>query len=103
MESLKRKTGNLQVDSRASCCNQQPNSPCPKIGSLACQSCLMVFDCQSLLLKGTWKPRWMTQNRRPAFIGGSETQVVFGTVKYLWGNVPAIDVIQLAQNEGINF
>ncbi|KAI1287182.1 hypothetical protein F5Y03DRAFT_405643 [Xylaria venustula] len=103
MGSLKRKMSDLQVDFRASCCNQQPNSPCPKIGSLACQNCLMVSDCQSPLLKGTWKPRWMTQNQQPAFIGGSESQMVFGTVKYLWGNVPAIDVIQLAQNEGINF
>ncbi|KAI1262719.1 hypothetical protein F5Y18DRAFT_438850 [Xylariaceae sp. FL1019] len=114
---------NTQVDFRATCCNQQAGSPCTKVGSLACKDCLMVSstrqycskrcqtahwpdhrkDCQSPLLKGTWKPRWMTQNRQPAFMGDSESMTKFGAPKYLWGNVPAIDVVQLAQNEGINF
>ncbi|KAI0146914.1 hypothetical protein GGR57DRAFT_494186 [Xylariaceae sp. FL1272] len=102
MERLE-KIGGLPVHFRASCCNQQSNSPCPKVGSLACKACLMVSDCQSPLLKGTWKPRWMIQNRQPAFFSDSEVQTEFGTLKYLWGNVPAIDVIQLAQNEGIDF
>jgi len=60
-------------------------------------------DCRSPLLKGTWKPRWIAQNRQPAFISDTEAQTKLGTLKYLWGNVPAVDVIQLAQNEGINF
>lgn len=34
---------------------------------------------------------------------GIQDQVKFGVAKYLWGNVPAFDVIQLGQNEGVNF
>lgn len=26
----------------------------------------------------------------------------FGTTKYLWGNMPAIDVLQLKANEGLD-
>lgn len=29
--------------------------------------------------------------------------VQFGGKKYLWGNVPAFDVLQLGSNEGDNF
>lgn len=55
-------------------------------------------------MKGTWKPGWVTDNRLPLFMGGGDSvQVMFGTVKYLWGNVPAIDVIKLGQNEGIGY
>ncbi|KAI1349390.1 hypothetical protein F5Y01DRAFT_327459 [Xylaria sp. FL0043] len=105
---------------RALCCNYQHGSPCTKVASLACKSCLMVAycnkrcqaahwpthrkDCQSPIMKGTWKPRWATENRLPAFVlGGIWDQVLFGVVKYHWGNVPAFDVIQLGQNEGVNF
>ncbi|RWA06465.1 hypothetical protein EKO27_g8646 [Xylaria grammica] len=55
-------------------------------------------------MKGTWKPRWVVEKRPPAFMGlRIPDQVQFGTVKYLWGNVPAFDAIQLAQNEGVDF
>ncbi|KAI0426602.1 hypothetical protein F5Y09DRAFT_351075 [Xylaria sp. FL1042] len=110
----------IQADRRALCCNHQPDSPCSRVASLACKSCLMVAycskrcqrahgpihrkDCLSPIMKGTWKPRWVTENRPPTFMGdGMEDQVKFGTVKYLWGNVPAFDVIQLGQNEGVDF
>ncbi|KAI3335322.1 hypothetical protein F4824DRAFT_511248 [Ustulina deusta] len=124
MEALERGMNHIRVDPRALCCNHQSDSPCTTVGSLACKSCLMVAycskrcqtahwpthrkDCQSPILKGTWKPRWVTENRPPTFmrvrIGvGIQDQVKFGVAKYLWGNVPAFDVIQLGQNEGVNF
>ena len=60
--------------------------------------------CQSPLFRGTWKPRWVVENRSPTFIGSTDAdQVKFGAEKYLWGNVPAFDVIQLGQNEGVDF
>ncbi|KAI1736358.1 hypothetical protein F4680DRAFT_461244 [Xylaria scruposa] len=124
-------TNHIQADLRALCCNDQPQTPCTKVGSLACKSCLMVAvrytcpytylpmsskgcqtahwpthrkDCQSSIMKGTWKPRWVAENRPPAFMShGFEYQAKFGVIKYLWGNVPAFDVIQLGQNEGANF
>ncbi|KAF2967727.1 hypothetical protein GQX73_g5860 [Xylaria multiplex] len=54
-------------------------------------------------MKRTWKPRWVVENRTPTFISPRPGHVKFGAVKYLWGNVPAIDVIQLGQNEGAEF
>ncbi|KAI0804923.1 hypothetical protein GGR55DRAFT_690875 [Xylaria sp. FL0064] len=105
---------------RALCCNYQHGSPCTKVASLACKSCLMVAycnkrcqeahwpthrkDCQSPIMRGTWKPRWAAENRRPTFLRGAIwDHVLFGVVKYHWGNVPAFDVIQLGQNEGVGF
>ncbi|KAI0531843.1 hypothetical protein GGR58DRAFT_518185 [Xylaria digitata] len=119
METLEKKKNHIQADPRALCCNHQPNSSCTKVGSLACKSCLMVAycskrcqtvhwpthrkDCRSPIMKGTWKPRWVSENRTPAFMSPLPGHVEFGAVKYLWGNVPAFDVIQLGQNEGADF
>ena len=47
------------------------------------------------------------EKRQPAFIGGDEgphvDQVSHGQQKYLWGNVPALDLVKLQQNEGADF
>ncbi|KAI0515446.1 hypothetical protein F5B22DRAFT_636473 [Xylaria bambusicola] len=122
MEALENSMNNMQIDLRSVCCNQESDSPCTKTGTLACKNCLMVTycsrrcqtehyplhreDCRSPIIKGTWKPRWVIENRLPAF-NGPQAQVInqaaFGAIKYLWGNVPAIDVIKLDQNEGVNF
>ncbi|KAK5627367.1 hypothetical protein RRF57_003082 [Xylaria bambusicola] len=126
MEALENSMDNMRIDLRAVCCNQASDSPCTKIGSSACRNCLMVTpcekycsrrcqtddwpvhrrDCRSPIIRGTWKPRWVVENRPPTFISsevGAPDQVNFGAAKYLWGNVPAIDVIKLNQNEGVNF
>ncbi|KAI1305140.1 hypothetical protein F5Y03DRAFT_406688 [Xylaria venustula] len=120
MDALEARMDNIRVDPRALCCNNRSDSPCSKVGSLACKNCLMVAycskrcqtahwpahrkDCQSPIMKGTWMPRWVTENRIPAFMGhGAPDQAMFGVIKYLWGNVPAFDVIQLGQNESIDF
>ncbi|KAI3337490.1 hypothetical protein HD806DRAFT_543118 [Xylariaceae sp. AK1471] len=119
MENLNVGMQSLKLSSRPSCSNDSNAMPCESLGSLACKNCLMVMycskscqvahwlthrkDCKSSFMKETWEPRWMTQNRTPAFIGGGPPHVVFGTRKYLWGNVPAFDVIRLNQNEGVDF
>ena len=59
-------------------------------------------------MKTTWKPSWVVEAREPAFIGaGNEGQPVdmvsYGRQKYLWGNVPALDLLNLQQNEGVDF
>lgn len=46
-----------------------------------------------------WKPAWVEENRTPAFMGGGIGQH-FGAQKYLWGNVPAFDILRLESNEG---
>lgn len=53
-------------------------------------------------MKETWKPAWEVERRKPTFVGsdGPRTgQTRYGARKYLWGNVPAIDVMQVLQNE----
>ena len=48
-------------------------------------------------------PTWHRENRTPAFIGGGPPQQTFGQLRYLWGNVPAYDVVRLEQNEGLKY
>ncbi|KAI1122573.1 hypothetical protein F5Y10DRAFT_287042 [Nemania abortiva] len=118
MEALTNDIHALGLTPKPSCCNDSNGIPCRKPGSFACKSCLMVTycgkacqkahwqthqkDCKSSFMQETWEPRWMIQNRTPAFIGGLG-HTIFGAPKYLWGNVPAIDVIQLNRNEGPNY
>lgn len=56
-------------------------------------------DCKSPLKSHAWQPDWALQNRRPTFIGDGPP-VGFGQKKYLWGNVPALDILRLEANEG---
>ncbi|TLD18871.1 extracellular exo-polygalacturonase [Venturia nashicola] len=57
-------------------------------------------DCKSPYMKSTWSPAWYMEKRTPTFIGNGPPVVSFGGAKYLWGNMPAIDVLALGQNEG---
>ncbi|KAL7804936.1 hypothetical protein V8C44DRAFT_369117 [Trichoderma aethiopicum] len=100
------------------CANWKPHSTdCKEHGKYRCKNCLLVAycgadcqkahwplhkaDCRSPLGKETWTPDWVLEKRVPTFIGDSEHgQAVFGAKKFLWGNVPAIDVLQLGSNEG---
>lgn len=41
----------------------------------------------------------MRERRAPLFVDGPPI-MAFGGKKYLWGNVPAIDILQLDRNEG---
>ena len=66
-------------------------------------------DCKSPLMKETWKPSWVVEARQPAFIGSDEEgpsfvgSISYGKQKYLWGNVPAVDLLNLQQNEGVDY
>lgn len=61
-------------------------------------------------MKPTWKPAWATENRGPSFVEGGggpapnngPNMTVHGQRKYLWGNVPALDVLNLKDNEGVD-
>ncbi|KFZ20600.1 hypothetical protein V501_00028 [Pseudogymnoascus sp. VKM F-4519 (FW-2642)] len=93
---------------------------CKEVGRYSCKSCLLVVycgsncqkshwsthktDCKSFLGKEKWTPDWVLENRKPAFIGaGGPLGVQFGGEKYLWGNIPAFDVLQLGSNEGNDY
>ena len=54
-------------------------------------------------MKATWKPSWNMERRTPTFvIDGGPQQTAYGKQKYLWGNVPALDVVNHLQNEKDN-
>ncbi|KAI1359481.1 hypothetical protein F5Y08DRAFT_349648 [Xylaria arbuscula] len=122
MEALENSMSDMLINPQGLCCNHQPGPSCTKVGSLACKNCHMVAgkycskgcqtahwpihrkDCQSHLMKGSWKPHWVMEQRSPAFMDSSNAGYPgFGALKYLWGNVPAVDVVQLGQNEGTNY
>jgi hypothetical protein len=59
-------------------------------------------ECKSPLGKETWQPAWALESRKPAFTG-DDIGKHFGATKYLWGNIPAYDVLQLESNEGKSY
>ncbi|KAL6863995.1 hypothetical protein J3F83DRAFT_182202 [Trichoderma novae-zelandiae] len=100
------------------CANWKPDSTeCKTFGKYSCKNCLLVVycgaDCQkahwalhkayckSSLGKETWTPDWVLESRVPAFHRDAEQgKAPVGGNKFLWGNMPAIDVLQLGSNEG---
>jgi len=54
-------------------------------------------------MKDAWMPGWAVCNRKPTFIGGPSYQTFEKKEKYLWGNMPAIDVLRLEDNEDTNY
>jgi hypothetical protein len=55
----------------------------------------------------SWQPAWVTEKRSPAFVTGADEpdHIAFGNLgmfggNYLWGNIPAINCLQVARNEG---
>jgi hypothetical protein len=58
------------------------------------------------MMKADWRPGWEIEGRTPAFAltqQASNQHNPFGKGLYLWGNVPAIDGLNLSQNEGSNY
>jgi hypothetical protein len=58
--------------------------------------------CKSDLMAFKYTPGWIREGRNPSWVSGSEISSVFGVNQYLWGNMPAIDVLNIEKNEGIN-
>ncbi|RYP29502.1 hypothetical protein DL767_006692 [Monosporascus sp. MG133] len=55
-------------------------------------------------MKNAWRPQWEVQDRQPTFLGRGDVFRPFNaTGKYLWGNVPAYDVLKLQPNEGSTY
>ncbi|KJX98206.1 hypothetical protein TI39_contig428g00013 [Zymoseptoria brevis] len=84
---------------------------------MACKGCLLVVYCsakcqtahwekghkkycKSPMLKENWQPGWITQKRTPTFMGEGTMSAGLKPCQHFWGNVPALDVIQLNSNEG---
>ncbi|EIM80807.1 uncharacterized protein STEHIDRAFT_135143 [Stereum hirsutum FP-91666 SS1] len=60
--------------------------------------------CKDGMLSPSWKPAYIVENRLPSFMtmGASESPMgtPFGGSKHVWGNIPAIDCLNLSRNEG---
>lgn len=59
-------------------------------------------DCKNRYLKPDWQPAWVRGRRSPAFFSFDDAtvQTPFGVYgNYVWGNVPAIDCLQIPENE----
>ncbi|KAI9670303.1 MAG: hypothetical protein M1831_006517 [Alyxoria varia] len=98
-------------------------SQCDNEGTKVCKGCVLVAYCskqcqeqhwpahrgdckKSVLAKDSWRPRWALEGRKPGFVTRSGvSHVPFGALpmRNLWGNTPAIDVLQLEQNEGESY
>ncbi|KAF2230331.1 hypothetical protein EV356DRAFT_345567 [Viridothelium virens] len=108
--------GNVKIDSDGI------ERHCAKHAGIFCKECELVqyccrncqqehwevhkIDCKSSYLQKTWKPAWDEERRISSFLleddAGSPFQH-FGPPKYLWGNMPAFDVLKLSQNEGPDY
>jgi hypothetical protein len=78
---------------------------CHQYCSKACETAnrsIHEHDCKSPLSQQHWLPSWAEEGREPTFLinDGESMNTDFGTNKYLWGNMPSIDVIRLGVNEG---
>lgn len=55
----------------------------------------------------TWKPNWVVEARIPTFVDSghepSMPQNGFGGNRFLWGNLPAFDILNLKHNEGEDY
>ncbi|EPQ57739.1 hypothetical protein GLOTRDRAFT_37501 [Gloeophyllum trabeum ATCC 11539] len=98
-------------------------SHCPGEGTMACSRCKLVSycskecqrghwkihkaDCKDPLMASDWKPVWERERRLPSFISSDNdgsasspmTKERLATGLHLWGNMPAIDLVNLEQNE----
>ncbi|KAF4538213.1 uncharacterized protein LTHEOB_10983 [Lasiodiplodia theobromae] len=102
--------------------------PCGKAGVKTCSNCFLVsycsnkcqkrhlkkhkIDCKAELIKPTWDPLLGKEEYEPNSIPIDEpiwTQTAKldangkPLIKYLWGNMPAFDVLKLDRNEGANY
>ncbi|KAH6605282.1 hypothetical protein Trco_006989, partial [Trichoderma cornu-damae] len=59
-------------------------------------------DCKGPLARESWQPAWAREDRKPAFVR-DDLGLPFGPNKYLWGNVPALDILRLGSNEGDDY
>ncbi|KAI2631779.1 hypothetical protein GGS21DRAFT_491683 [Xylaria nigripes] len=119
MESLHDEMQRLRISSKLPCSNDKNGRSCKNVGTLACTKCLIVaycsrhcrkahwsihhVDCQSPFMKETWKPGWVTDSRAPTFARMDVVFLFIGKTKDFWGNVPGVDMLQLARNEGTDY
>ena len=58
--------------------------------------------CKSDLMAIQYIPGWVKQGRLPSWVSNSGHSSAFGVNQYLWGNMPAVDILKFEQNEGVS-
>ncbi|KAF9236097.1 hypothetical protein BU15DRAFT_50530, partial [Melanogaster broomeanus] len=107
---------NVEVDQLQTCENRGKSrcSAC-KLVSYCSQECqkkhwkIHKHDCRAQIRSDEWQPIWAIERRSPIFVDGSSgpgqsraTRPSRGRLDVglaLWGNVPAVDVVNLQNNE----
>ncbi|KAH7095343.1 hypothetical protein FB567DRAFT_601187 [Paraphoma chrysanthemicola] len=94
--------------------------PCTTTAKFTCKSCKLIQycskECQTLdwilhkptckspLLKDAYEPSFIAEKRLPLYMTNVDPSGLnlapHGSMQYLWGNIPALDIINLVGNEG---
>ena len=59
-------------------------------------------DCKSSYMSEAWEPEWAREKRTPNFLNGASREATKPDTE-LWGDMPAIDVLKLEHNEGLDY
>jgi hypothetical protein len=57
--------------------------------------------CKSDLIKREYVPGWIKQGRLPSWVSDSGLSSDFGVNQYLWGNMPAVNILNIEEGEGV--
>ncbi|KAJ7760205.1 hypothetical protein B0H14DRAFT_3165807 [Mycena olivaceomarginata] len=98
------------------CGNSTNARSCPERGLNICPNCRLIkycsekcknqhwakhrSSCTHPYLSDTWQPSWVTEGRDPAFLYPSNLVTLFRPTVDFWGDLPAMDCLQLPSNEG---
>lgn len=52
-------------------------------------------------MKSRYVPGWIKQDRLPSWVSNNGRLSDFGVNQYLWGNMPAVDVLNMDKSEGV--
>ncbi|KAF8211095.1 hypothetical protein K438DRAFT_1752810 [Mycena galopus ATCC 62051] len=101
------------------CGNSTNARSCPERGLNICPNCRLIKYCSEKCktqhwakhrsacthpyLSDTWQPSWVVEERDPTFLHPESNLVtLFRPTVDFWGDLPAMDCLQLPSNEGID-
>ncbi|KAJ7663921.1 hypothetical protein DFH06DRAFT_986293 [Mycena polygramma] len=100
------------------CGNATKGRACPERGLNLCANCRLVKYCSEKCriqhwpkhrsrcthryLSETWQPAWVTEGRDPTFLYPSNLMTLYRLSVDFWGDLPAMDCLQLSTNEGMD-
>ncbi|KAJ7777158.1 hypothetical protein B0H16DRAFT_1302211 [Mycena metata] len=58
------------------------------------------YRCTHRYLRESWEPSWVFEGRDPTFLHPSDSMTLFRPSVDFWGDLPAIDCLQLSSSEG---